>query len=126
MTTKNARKSLMKSKPPARVLAVGTRSASLVADNEVADNDVEESLELLMAIADYHSAVSSLANLRRVEQDRFGYGTEDARNRQDRVAKTKATMEALSARDYYQANPQRKPNKQVSRGAQSTPDSQHL
>lgn len=97
---------------PVGALDLGTGSASLTCDNAV-----EESVELRMAIADYHSAVSSLANLRRVELDRFGYGTEDARNRQDRVEKTKAKMEALSARDYYQANPHRKPNNPVSGAA---------
>jgi len=54
-----------------------------------------------------NAAVSSLTNLDLVELDRFGYGTEDARNWQDSVAKTKAKMEALSARDYYKANPHR-------------------
>ena len=62
-------------------------------------NAVLESLELLLAICDYHGAVDSLARLGPVEPDSFGYGTEDANNRLVRVARTKARMEALSARD---------------------------
>ncbi len=70
------------------------------------DNLVLESLELRLAFAEYNSAVSSLAALDHVELDRFGYGMEDARNRQDRVAKKKTAMEAQSSFDYRQANPE--------------------
>lgn len=77
----------------------------------VPDNPVEESLELRLAIAEYNAAVDSLARLGPLELDRFGYGVQDRRDRMDRVEKAKERMEALSARDYYHANPHRKPNK---------------
>lgn len=86
-------------------LSAARGSASLARTNAV-----EESVELRLAIAEYNSAVDSLGRLGKVELDRFGYGIQARRDRMDRVAKTKERMEALSARDYYHANPHLKPN----------------